>query len=111
MPYLADLKSIFRIDDVLAEVSKKMIQNVVANLTKSPSALIGIHIRSNEEFKTHLKAFKARPTKAKYYQKAIEIFIKRYHNPLFLIVSDSPKQDAERTMKLGNNLKLELKQV
>ena len=68
VPYVMDLKSIFRINDALAKISEGRIKEAL--MRRGPySSIIGIHIRANEEYKTHLKSFKATITGSKYYQK------------------------------------------
>ena len=64
------------------------------------SAVIGIHVRLTD-YPGHLKLYNGRSVNAKFYQKAIEYFKKKYENPLFLVVSDNNEEASE----LGTYLK------
>ena len=79
VPYLEDLKSIFQINDTLAEKSDRRIKEAIEKMSKPPSSIIGIHIRANEEYRNHLKAYKAKPVGTAYYQKAMKHFKNVYY--------------------------------
>ena len=89
--YHKDLKDIFTVKSELSEKSKSIIKRTMASLKSEPSALIGIHVRANVDYRSHLKSFNAKPVGHDYYREAIFYFKEMYDNPLFLVVGDSKK--------------------
>ena len=74
----------------------EMAQGIINEKSKNEkySAVIGIHVRLTD-YQDHLKEYNGRSLNAKFYQKAIEYFKKKYENPLFLVVSDNNLKASE----------------
>ena len=84
-----ELKVIFQLNKKILVKSQTIISKTVP---VNSSALIGIHVRSND-YIMYLKNMNAKPIGQRYFQRAISHFRRLYKNPVFLVVSDS-KQNA-----------------
>ena len=94
--YYQELKSIFQLNEKIRKLSKEIINKTSINIPKV-SAIIGVHVRSND-YKKHLKDMNATTIGPKYYQKAISHFRQLYENPLFLVVSDDKEAAIKRVI-------------
>ena len=94
LDYYDDLRKMFKLHPKILKLSDEIIKlAIVEHSVKSPpSAIIGIHVRYNEEYKYHLNILGMKPIGAEYYKRAIAYFREKYDNPLFLVVSDSRKE-------------------
>ena len=94
--YAKDLNVIFQLKEDILKKSRLIIDKSIQQSTNPPSVIIGIHVRSNQDYIKHLKTFQMKPIGTTYYTNAIAYFNQLYDNPLYLIVSDS----KEAAMKL-----------
>ena len=107
--FYQELKAIFQLSPKILEKSRKIIHGYKKRET---SALIGIHVRSND-YNMHLRNMNVKPIGPRYYQRAISYFRGLYENPLFFVVSDSketamnfvikPQQDMSKLTESTNN--------
>ena len=95
-----ELKVIFQLNPRFLTKSQEIIDETVP---KNSSALIGIHVRSND-YNMYLKNMNAKPIGGRYFQKAISHFRTLYGNPAFLVVSDSKQKAINLVLKPQHNI-------
>ena len=94
LQFYDELKNtIFKIQKRYLKTAQDIIDEKKSK-NKKYSAVIGIHVRLTD-YPGHLKLYNGRSLNAKFYQKAIDYFKKKYENPLFLVVSDNNEQASE----------------
>ena len=83
--------------------SKHIVDNLLKDLVfcnRNNVKLIGIHIRSNKEYKNHMKVYNRNVVGVQYYQNAVSYILQKIHGKtVYLVVSDS-QRDADKVIKV-----------